>query len=121
MPDQKRTERVVIRLTPDEKQTLDALSGGNGRQHARDLILQESGTSSQVLHQLHAFALTLNEALSVLIEESEGQASKKLTCQLSALRDAMKQLQRQAQMETSISVQEILQQLHDAVGGDKLA
>jgi len=120
MPDQKRTERVVIRLTPDEKQTLDALSGGNGRQHARDLILQESSASDQISHQLHAFALTLNEALSVLIEESEGQAAKNLTRQLLALRDAMKQLQRQILMESDVSVQEILQQLHDAVGSDKL-
>lgn len=119
MPDQKRSERVVIRLTPDEKQTLDALSGGKSNQYVRDLVFQDSNAGDQVLRQFYALGMTLNEALAVLIDEVESQVPAPCTDQLRALRDAVKALQRQAYMQ-QMNIPEILRQLHDAVGGNKL-
>jgi len=119
MADQKRSERVVILLTPDEKQLLDARSGGKSNQYVRDLALQELNAGDQVFRQFYALGMTLNEALAVLIDEVEGQVPDKCTHQLRTLREAIKALQQQAYMQ-QMDISEILRQLHDAVGGNRL-
>lgn len=118
---QKRSERICIRLTPDEKQLLDAQSGGKSNQYVRNLAFQELNAGDQVLRQFYALGMTLNEALAVLIDEAEGQVPDKVLDQLSTFRDAMKAMQRQAFMEQHMDIPEILRQLHDAVGGNRLA
>jgi|GEM_PF-2131255 len=120
MADQKRSERVVIRLTPDEKQLLDARSGGKSNQYVRNLAFQELNAGDQVFRQFYALGMTLNEALAVLIDEVEGQVPDKCTHQLRTLREAVKAFQRQAYTQ-QMDIPEILRQLHDAVGGNRLA
>jgi len=120
MPDQKRSERVVILLTPDEKQTLDALSDGKSNQYVRDLVFQELNAGDQVFRQFYALGMTLNEALAVLIDEVEGQVPAPCIHQLNALREAVKALQQQAYTQ-QMDIPKILRQLHDAVGGNRLA
>jgi hypothetical protein len=120
MADQKRSERVVVLLTPDEKQLLDALSGDKSNQYVRDLIFQELSAGDQVFRQFYALGMTLNESLAVLIDEVEGQVPDQCTHQLRALREAVKALQQQAYTQQT-DIPEILRQLHDAVGGNRLA
>jgi hypothetical protein len=117
----KRNPRVTVSFTQEELRLINARSGNQASAHLKALALRDIGSDDTTCRHLYALGMTLNEALTILIEESEGQVPIQLIRQLSALRDAMKALQRQAVMEQRISVEESLRQIHDAVGGNKLS
>jgi hypothetical protein len=113
----KRNPRVTVSFTPEELALINGRSGNQASAYLKALALGDIGGDDATCRQFYALGMTLNEALTVLIDESKMSMPYYLIRQLSALRDAIKALQHQAVMEQHISVQEILQQLHDAVGG----
>ncbi|NEQ48230.1 MAG: hypothetical protein F6K00_33730 [Leptolyngbya sp. SIOISBB] len=116
-----RPPRVTVTFTPEE---IGAIQGRSKRQpsaYLKELALADIGSDDPTCRQFYALGAILNEALGVLVDEAAGQVPDKFIHQLSALRDAMRVLQRQAVMEQRISIQEILQQLHEAVGENKLS
>jgi hypothetical protein len=116
----KRNPRVTVSFTPEELALLNGRSGNQASAYLRALALNDIGSDDITCRQFYALGMTLNEALAVLIDEVEGQVPDKCTHQLQALREAVKALQRQAYMG-QMDVSEILRQLHDAVGGNRLA
>lgn len=116
----KRNPRVTVSFTPEELALINGRSGNQASAYLKALALGDIGGDDATCRQFYALGMTLNEALAVLIDEVEGQVPDKCTHQLRTLREAIKALQQQAYTQ-QMHIPEILRQLHDAVGGNRLA
>ncbi|MEM6838485.1 MAG: hypothetical protein AAF609_16710 [Cyanobacteria bacterium P01_C01_bin.120] len=122
-PPGKRNPRVTVSFTLEELGLISGRCGNQISAYLKMLALDDIGSDDTTCRQFYALGMTLNEALSVVIDiakDSKGQVPDELINQLSTLREAMKAMQRQAVMEAYMDIPEILQQLHGAIGGNRL-
>lgn len=117
----QRNPRVTVSFTREEMALINGRSGNKPSPYLKKLALADVCGDDQTSRQLYALTMTLNEVLSVLIDEAKDEIPDNFIYRLCVLRSALRELQRQAVSEQQVSIQEALTQLHAVVGGNRLS